>query len=404
LARVGERNVRGDRCIVVSRASPQPRIDQRRVIEAELASALRALREMLVDLHPVLAGAASSLVLLFAGADAQTTIITGLAVGAALQLLTYISALRPRSECERGIARAVRSILDRHLVLTRIDAVGFGDFLTLRHLAAAARVERIDRLVSFGGSAHALAGTVSELTAELEDEVGRCYHRLRSGGQMKVDAFAATLRRTSAAAAAMLNAPTYDPEDPIAASRRIFDELADALRSVESAGDDLDHAFDDQGSRAAAKARATSAAEQQRREGHAAAVLLKNAREAAQVLQLPSVQHAVPLVELPELIARLRWASELMQDVEAEAFHEATDDARHAHRRLRFHDLGDAIEAATRLAKSASDAEADAVLRHRLARFPNDLATLEAVRDGRAREVAPWPGFLEAGTPTLRAQ
>ncbi len=366
--------------------------------------ALRSLREVLVDLHPLLAGAATSLVLLFMGADAQATIVAGLAVGAALQLLAYISSLGPRTQCERAVAATVRSILDRHLVLTRVDPVGLGDFVTLRHLAGAARGGRIDRLVSFGGPAHTLTQVISDLTAELEDEAGRCYRRLRSGGQVKVDAFAAALRHTSAAAAAMLNAPTYDVQDPTAAPRRLFGQLADAVCLIESAGDDLDRAFDPRGALAAADARAASVAEQHRRESHAAAVLLKNARDAAQVLQLPSVQHAVPLVELPELIARLRRASEVMRGVDSEAFRDATDDARHAHRRLRYHDLGDALEAATRLAKSPSDAEADAVLRHRLARFPRDLATLEGVRDGRVCDVAPFPGVLDAGTPTLGAQ
>lgn len=177
---------------------------------------------------------------------------------------------------------------------------------------------------------------------------------------------------------------------------------AAALIAVEQTGDDLDNAFDPQGARTAANERSTSAEERQRREGHAAAVLLRTAREAAQALQLPSAQHAVPIVDVPEMIERLGRAVVIMRQVDATAFRDAAADARSAFRWLSQHDVGDALEAAVRLEKDSTNAEADAVLRHRLGRLPADLAVLEGVRDGRTRDVPPWPGGYAPGTPTLR--
>lgn len=358
------------------------------------------LIEVLVDLHALLAGAATSLLLFELGADGRTTVLVGLAVATVLQLSAHAASLGKRSDCERGTAGAVRSILDRRLVLTRIDPVGFGDFLTLRHFARAAEAGRLERLVAYGGPAETLAQGLGELSAELEDEVARCYIRLRPLGQAKVDAFAAALKRAGAAAGAMVHAP-IDPAGHDAASRRLFGELGDALVAVETAGNALDSAFDARGFNAATRARATSADEQQRREGHAAAVLLRSARDAAQELQLASVQHQIPVVAVSELIGRLARAREHMDNVDAGAFREATDDARHAHRRLRYGDLGDALDAVQRLAASPSDANADAVLRHRLGLFPSHLGELEAVCDGRVRDVRPWSRFEDSGGPTL---
>lgn len=358
------------------------------------------LMEVLVDLHALLAGAATSLLLLELGTDGRTTVLVGLAVATVLQLFAHAATLGKRSDCERGTAVAVRSILDRHLALSRIDAVGFGDFLTLRHFAAAAKTGRLERLVAYGGPAQTLAQGFAELSAELEDEVARCYMRLRPLGQAKIDAFAAALKRAGVAAVAMVHVP-IDPAGHDAARRRLFGELGDALLAIEKTGTALDRAFDPRGFSAATEARATSAEERQRREGHAAAVLLRSARDAAQELQLASVQHQIPVVAVSELIGRLARAREHMDNVDADAFREATDDARHAHRRLRYGDLWDALDAAKRLAAAPSDANADAVLRHRLGLFPSHLAELEAIRDGRVRDVRPWSSFEDSGGPTL---
>lgn len=362
------------------------------------------LLDALADLLPLAIGAGTSLVLLVVGAGALTTILVGFAVAASLQLFSHVASLGKRSECEIIVAAAARSILDRHLVLTRIDAVGRGDYLTLRHFSAAAGAGRLEQLVGFGGPAHTLAQSIEELVAEIENEVSRCYVHLRGRDRAKVDAFAGALRRAAAAAAEMLHAPLGEPSGSDVATDQLFRELGGALRWVETTGDELDRTFDPKGHRVATEARATSEAEQQRREGHAAAVLLRSARDAAQEMQLPSVQHQVPIVELVELRERLTRACEHMQNVDPAAFGEATDDARHTHRRIRYGDLGEALEAAQRLAADPSDPDADAVLRHRLDRLPADLAELEAVCDGRMRDVRPWLGVPDPGAPTVRPQ
>ena len=365
----------------------------------------RFVHDALVELHAPLAGAALGIVLDALGTSGPTTILGALALTIALWVFAYLGVTSKRSQCQKQVAAAVRAILDRHLALTRIDAVGFGDYLTLRHLARAAEQGRLNKLVGFGGPAHTLERVLAELVAELEDEAGRCYLRLSSRGQARVDSFAANLRRACEAAAVMLHPPPYDPGDPQRlASDRVRKDLADAIIATVDAGNTLDRAFDANQSRATAEQRASSAAEKQRVEGHAAAVLLRSARDAAQTLQLPHVQGQVPMVEMTLLRERLARAAEQMREVEADAFREATDDARHAFRRIRHHDIDDALEASGRLALDPSDTQALAVLRHRLARFPRDLATLEAIRDGHAREVAAWPGSEDPDTPTLRPQ
>jgi len=362
------------------------------------------LLEILVELSAIIAGSSTGLLLYLFGADALSTVAVGTDVAIAVQLVRLIRGYRGRSRCRRTVAFAVRSILDTHLELTRIDPVGFGDYVTLRHLAAAADERRLDLLVSFGGPAHTLGRVIQELAAWLEDETGRCYHELRGADRRRVDRFADALRLASSACAAMLHAPPYDADEPDKASGHLRADLAAALVAVVGAGDRLDRAFDRGASRGAADARERSAAEKQRVEGHAAAVLLKTARDAAQTLQLAHVQSQIPMVPLPELLARLSRASEQMRDVDARAFHEATHDARNAFRRIHHFDVGEALDALRRLATDASDANAEEVLRDRLARFPGDLATLEGVRDGRVRDVAPWPGARDVTMPTLRAQ
>lgn len=372
-------------------------------MRSALLTIARSVRDAVVDLHAPLAGAALGLVLDFSGASGQATILGALGLTIGLWLFEQLAVGGRRTECGRRVALAVRGILDRHLQLTRFDPVGFGDFLTLRHLAAAARGGRLGTLVSFGGPAQTLERVLGELIAELEDEVGRCYVRLPPRGQVNIDMLAAALRRACAAAAAMVNVPR-DPNNREAAIHRVKTELAAAIAAVVESGDALDSAFDPKGSRGATIERATSAAEKQRVEGHAAAVLLRSARDAAQTLQLPHVQGKVPMVPLAHLRERLARAAEQLRDVDARAFREATDDARHTFRRIQQHDIDDAIEAAARLADDPADAEAEAVVRHRLGRFPGDLATLESVRDGWLRDVPPWPGFQDPDTPTLRAK
>jgi hypothetical protein len=325
-----------------------------------------------------------------AGTHGVAAVLVGFAVTVVTHLLGERAAAGPRRRCERAVACAVRSILDRHLDLTRIDAVGFGDFLTLRHLAAASRAGGLDQIIGFGGPAQALSIAIDALVGELEDEVGRCYLLLRPHGREKVDGFARALRGASNASAAMMQVPLVaHVADREPADARLFADLAIALGTVEHAGDDLDRTFDLASADAAAAARKASAEERQRREGHAAGVLLKNARDAAAVLQLPSVQHAVRLPEPGELVRRLDQARGIMLTVDALAFTDATDEARAAHRRLTHEDLGIALEVARRLEINSSDADAAETLRSSLGRFPSHLKALEDIRDRRPQSTTP---------------
>lgn len=363
---------------------------------------LRTLSEFLVDLHAPLAGAATSLVLDTFGADGQTTVLVGLAAAAGLQLIAYAVSIGPRSACERTIAARSRSVLDRHLEVVRIDPVGVGDFLTLRDLAAAAREGRLRTLVGNGGPAMVLGRVLGKLVRDFETEVGRCYLRLRSARHARVDAFVDALRAGESAANDMVRAyADIAPPERAEHGQKLFARLTDAITAIEALGNELDETLDRTAYRAAMFARMTSSELERRRTSHAAAVLLRSARDAAQALQLQHVRSDVPIVAPALLLERLKRAQDHLRTVDAQAFHDATDDARNAHRRISQHDLGDATEAATRLVADPTDAEAETVLRHRIGRFPLDLATLEAVADGRTRDVPPWPGAIDPEAPTL---
>ncbi len=94
------------------------------------------------------------------------------------------------------------------------------------------------------------------------------------------------------------------------------------------------------------------------------------------------VQQAIDVGEaVPTFVERLRRARDIMLTVDPEAFREATDEVRTAHRQLTYEDLSAALEAATRMANSD---EAQRTFRERIARFHTDLAALEAVAGRRA--------------------
>lgn len=338
---------------------------------------------MLVLLHGILAGTATSLVVTTFQVGAFESALAGGVVAVVLTLLRHFAHFPDRARSERTVASVVRGILDRHLALTRIDAVGVGDFTTLRHLGAVARAGRLREMITFGGPALTLSRELQRLVGELEREVGRSYLRLDARGRARVDAFATDLRAaTDASAAAMHLSPISDPADRSARDAELFKHLAEALTSLVATGDDLDRTFDPSGSAQATAARAKSVDEQQRREGHAAAVLLKNAREAGHVIGVMHVQQAVDVGDdIPTFVERLRRARDIMLNVDSEAFREATDEVRTAHRQLTYEDLSTALEAATRMANSD---EAQQTFRDRTARFHTDLAALEAVAGRRA--------------------
>lgn len=84
--------------------------------------------------------------------------------------------------------------------------------------------------------------------------------------------------------------------------------------------------------------------------------------------------------DLPAFVERLRRAREILLRVDAEAFREATDEVRSAHRQLTYEDLSVALEAATR---TPNTDESERTFRDRTARFHTDLAALEAVAGKR---------------------
>src|SRR5438445_12714784 len=94
---------------------------------------LAPLHDILVLIHGPPAGMATGLVLLEVGADAWSTTLGSGSVAIVLILIRHFATAGERRERERNVAAAVRGILDRHLILTRIDPVGVGDSMTLRH-------------------------------------------------------------------------------------------------------------------------------------------------------------------------------------------------------------------------------------------------------------------------------
>lgn len=344
--------------------------------------ALTEIRDILILAHGPLAGIATGLVLLTIGADTWATTVVSGGVAIALILLAHFARSGERSGCEHTIAAAVRSILDRSLALTRIDPVGFGDFVTLRHLAAVAERGRLAAMITYGGPAYSLSRELAKLVSELEEAVSRCYVHLPARSRKKVDAFATALASARAAAGVMTQVPLVaDPADRPQREKELYDDLGTAVVAVVSTGDGLDEAFDHHAFLRANVERAKSDDESMRREGHAAAVLLKNARDAGYILGVMHVQQPVRIGEdRQELTGRVEQARNLMLHVDAEAFHDATDAARTAHRQLTYHDLGEALEALRTLERTPDDAEADALMRERLGRFHTDLAALEAIR------------------------
>jgi hypothetical protein len=74
------------------------------------------------------------------------------------------------------------------------------------------------------------------------------------------------------------------PADRPQHEKALYEELGTAILSAVSAGDQLDESFDPRGFARAKVDRAKSDDANARREGHAAAVLLKNARDAGYIL------------------------------------------------------------------------------------------------------------------------
>lgn len=290
------------------------------------------------------------------------------------------AAAAKRSACRVEIAESVRGLLDSHLDVTRIDAVGFGDYLTIRHCAAAARRGRVETVVSFGAPAINFAEALDALRSSLQTDIAPCYGKLRLVDQTRIDEFSAALRAAATAARLMMNSPMGAVETREDRTAALVEALAARIDAVETTGDALDAVFDEAGFDAAEAARVNSVAERQRIEGHAAAVLLKNARDASYVLGVMHVQMPVPKIDdLPDLIDRLTRARDIVLGVDAEAFREATSEARAAHRRFAYEDIVDSHNTAVLLSRGEVDPEGGARMRERLARVPNDLVALEGV-------------------------
>jgi len=294
-----------------------------------------------------------------------------------------------RSACRLEIAETVRSALDRHLGVYRIDAVGLGEYMTIRHIAAGSRNGRLKTFINFGAPAMHLADAIDELRSSVQTDIAPCYGKLRLVEQTRVDEFSTALKELAPAARVMTEVPMGPVETREQRTEALFDDFAKKVQAVETTGDALDSSFDEAGFHAAATARASSAAERQRGEGHAAAVLLKNARDASHALGSMHVQMPIPRTDqLPDLLARLTRAREiLLNEVDAEAFREATPEARDAHRRVAYEDIFESHTTAVRLLRGEVDAEAEALMRERLARFPSDVAALEAVSGRPSRSI-----------------
>lgn len=311
------------------------------------------------------------------------------------------SAAARRSACRVEIAETARDVLDSHLAVTRIDAVGFGDYVTIRHVAAAARNGRLKTFIAFGAPAMDFADAFDALRSSLQTDIAPCYGKLRLVEQSRVDEFATALKELATSARAMTEVPMGPVDDREARADALFDDVALKVQAVETTGDALDSSFDEAGFHAATIARANSAAERQKVEGHAAAVLLRNARDASYALGVMHVQMPVPNIDdLRDLVDRLSRARDIVLGVDAEAFREATAEARAAHRRIAYEDIFESHNTAVRLVRGEVDPEAEAHMRERLARFPSDVAALEAIRDRPSRSVAAKPAGPE---PTVMA-
>ena len=181
----------------------------------------------------------------------------------------------------------------------------------------------------------------------------------------------------------MMHVPMGPVDDREARAQALFEDVALKVQAVEMTGDVLDSSFDEAGFHAAATARTNSAEERQRVAGHGAALLLKNARDASHALGSMSVHMPIPNTDnLPDLVNRLNRAREIvLEEVDAEAFREATPEAQAAHRRIAYEDIFDSHKTALRLLRGEVDPEGEVRMRECLARFPSDIAALEAIRD-----------------------
>lgn len=335
---------------------------------------LRAVASGLRDLvrlrtrwhHAAAAGAIAAVASDVVGTTELAKVAIGFVVTVAIRELDEAAGRGKRRECERRVAGAARAMLDNRLPLTRTDQMILGRWLTLRRVAELAREGRIHELIGFGAPAQDFAKSVSDSSSWFETEIGRCHDKLRAGAQDQVDAFVRAMKVVTSAAQVMLNAPFYEPATANHVSRRMYDTLAAAVANLERIGDALDHGLDPAGARRAAQERDAAARAAHAKSAAAVAVLVESGRA------MVALANAIDLMTLPgqdavyQAIARIR---EVGLHVDSDAFFNATEGARKAHRAMTYSTLADAQAASGNVPE----------VRRLLDQLPAQLAALEAL-------------------------
>ena len=345
-----------------------------------IREALRAFNETVGDraqmhLAPLVGAAAALVADLFFRSNAQALVLIGLAVTIAVSEARDWTRHRARADCRRSIAGLVRGMLDAPLDLTRGDPLHLGDYLTLRRLAERGRAGAIGMVAGFGGPAYSLAEALDALALSFETEIVRCYGKMRSRDQARVDAFGDALKMAASAPGPMADPPPGT--DYKAMESRLTGALSAALIETVAAGDRLSEAFDASAHRFASAAREAADITQKAREWDAAAALYANALEAVQLVHEGG---EIPYADPDELARRLREARDIGLRVDSVSYAAATDPVREAHRSITYGDLFDALELLERIRRGEAQTAEMTRVRELVDRTNPDLSRLDSLR------------------------
>jgi hypothetical protein len=317
----------------------------------------------LAKLHVAAAiGLAAAIASELAHTDGVAKAIIGFAVTVVVRQVGDLSGRRARRDCLKSASMNVRIVLNRRLEVGYLDRYESGNFLVLRELAEAADYKALRKLMYPPVDGGPLAREVADMRSGFLTELATCYPKLQGSTQGLVDAF------TESLAAVVVPAFALSYQDPaLPDEATLLQELHKTLRACIAAGDTLDRHADPDGAAAAAAARADRVAAWRARRKASLEVLVANARGAL-----------APLADLDAgdgSLSKLRAAVDRTRHVEAAAFHDASEEARAAHRKITA-DLATSVELAQQLETEATDARSRE-LGDAIALLAPDLEALE---------------------------
>jgi hypothetical protein len=331
-----------------------------------LAGRVVAELQGLAKLHIAAAiGLAAAVASELAHTDGVAKALIGFAVTVLVRQVGDLSGRRARRDCLKSAAMNVRIVLNRRLEVGYVDRYASGNFLVLRELAEAADDKALTKLMYPAVDAGPLAREVAEMRSGFLTELATCYPKVQGSTQGLVDAF------TESLSAVVVSAFALSYQDPaLPDETALLLELHKALRVCVAAGDALDRHADPDGAAAAAAARAADVAALRALRKASLEILVANARDAL-----------APLADLDAgdgSLSKLRAAVDRTRHVEAAAFHDASEEARAAHRKITA-DLATSVELAQQLETEAIDARARD-LGDAMALLAPDLEALEDQR------------------------